>query len=146
MYELWSKEKWTRYTMQNMLSAKTWQLRFTFLRQLWERFYEKEIRVRQKIRNGGTYFYCSKSCSQNIKAIYRAKMYSMQSTSTQKNDEVLLTRVQAKRQKETEIAMPKLRQSILPNISKNSLLFEGMCRQSTQQTHERKTIHVTKMA
>ena len=28
--------------------SKTWQLRFTFLRQLWERFYEKEIRVRQK--------------------------------------------------------------------------------------------------
>lgn len=139
MRELWSAEKWTRYTMQNMLSAKTWQLRFTFLRQLWECFYEKEIRVRQKDTKWWNLLLLQqKLFSKTPKLSIAKKMYSMQSTSTQKNDEVLFTRVQAKRQKETEIAMPKLRQNILPNISKNSLLFEGMCRQSTQQTHEGK--------
>ena len=54
----------------------------------------------------------------NIKAIYRAKMYSMQSTSTQKNDEVLLTRVQAKRQKKQKLQCPNCDKAFYPTSAR----------------------------
>ena len=62
----------------------------------------------------------------NIKAIYRAKKCIVCNQPVPKRTMKYCYKSAGKASKETEIAMPKLRQSILPNISKNSLLFEGM--------------------
>ena len=109
-------------------------------------FTKKKYEYDKKIRNGGTYFYCSKSCSQNIKAIYRAKMYSMQSTSTQKNDEVLLTRVQAKRQKKQKLQCPNCDKAFYPTSARTVYCSRECADKAHSKRMREKTIHVTKMA
>ena len=82
----------------------------------------------------------------NIKAIYRAKMYSMQSTSTQKNDEVLLTRVQAKRQKKQKLQCPNCDKAFYPTSARTVYCSRECADKAHSKRMREKTIHVTKMA
>lgn len=136
MCELRSKEKWTWHTMQNMLSAKTWQLRFTFLQQLWERFYEEEIRVRQKDTKWRHLLLLQQNMfTTTSKLPITKKVFGMQRASTKTNDEILFERMPAECKKLSRNKMSDMQREVSTTIAQNSLLFEGLCRQSAQRTH-----------
>lgn len=137
MCELWQDKERAWHVMQNMLSTKTWKLRFTFLRQLWESFYEKEIRIRQENTKWRVLLLLQQTLlSKTPKFYITEKVHSLQPTSSKKNNEILFGSMQRERQNKTRNTMPHLRQNFPSSFEENSLLFTRLCKQSSQLTND----------